>query len=508
MKDDSTSGTLSPTGRDRNARRDSAVSSSSNELPAAGSIVAEKYEVERVLGAGGMGVVIAAKHLQLGRRVAIKFMRGEAVRDQSAVERFVREARAAVSLSSEHVARVLDVGTLENGSPFMVMEYLAGVDLAQVIQREGPLPVVRVASLLIQACEAIAEAHAQGIVHRDLKPANLFLTQRADGSALVKVLDFGISKPALAGAQQSLTMSGVVMGSPGYMSPEQVRSTKDVDARSDIWSLGVIIYELLTGVSPFLGETIGDTFARITSEPPPPIRNLRPDLPEALIETIARCLERNPAARLQNVGELAQRLAAFAPPDAAMLVHRIARLTGSEPRRDETLEAPRMTAALPGSGAQNAGAMQTDGSWLRSAGHTSRFGRSRATAAITGGGVLLVCVAIGLYWGFARVQASNPPAGPSAVAAAATVAPPPVTVPVAPPEVVTLAAPPPAPAAPPPVTSPVVDAGLAPSREPSSRRAAPPPAPPAIVRTPQPRPHSPSSATSSAGATSGETDLY
>jgi eukaryotic-like serine/threonine-protein kinase len=405
MTDDPKSrGLLPHTERERHPVRESVPSSAPDDVPAPGSILAGKYEVERILGAGGMGVVLAARHMQLGQRVALKFMRGLAAQDPGAVERFLREARAAVSLTSEHVARVLDVGTLESGAPYMVMEYLAGVDLAAVLRRGGPLSVERAVDAVIQACEAIAEAHARGIVHRDLKPANLFMTERAEGSALVKVLDFGISKPAPLSERQEerLTVSGMVMGSPGYMSPEQVRSSKDVDARSDIWSLGVILYELLTGVSPFQGETIGDTFARITSEPPPRIQSLRRDIPDALSETIARCLERKLTARLQSVGELALRLAPFAPPETGVLVQRIARLSG-QAHRAQTLDAPAFPSEAAGGGTVDASAAQTAGSWLRSAAHPALSRRWPFAAALGTG--LLLCVTGGGYWMMVRVRA-------------------------------------------------------------------------------------------------------
>ena len=206
-----------------------------------GDVLAGKYRVDRVLGVGGMGVVVAATHLQLEERVALKFMLPEAYGDPDLAARFTREARAAVKLKSEHVARVLDVGTLDTGAPYIVMEYLDGTDLADELHKKGPLPVHEAAEYVLQACDALAEAHALGIVHRDLKPANLFLTRRGDGSPLVKLLDFGISKTsAFNDAGVAMTKTAAMMGSALYMSPEQMTSPKDVDARADVWALGTI----------------------------------------------------------------------------------------------------------------------------------------------------------------------------------------------------------------------------------------------------------------------------
>src|ERR1700733_7006308 len=197
-----------------------------------------------------MGIVVAARHVQLDEKVALKFLRPEALADADAVERFAREARAAVKIKSEHVARVIDVGTLPNGAPYMVMEHLDGEDMAAWIKERGALPVEQALDFVLQACVAVADAHALGIVHRDLKPANLFCIRRSDGQLSIKVLDFGISKlteRTTTAQRMAFTKTTASMGSPLYMSPEQMRSSKDVDAQTDIWALAVILFELMTG---------------------------------------------------------------------------------------------------------------------------------------------------------------------------------------------------------------------------------------------------------------------
>ncbi|HVU03756.1 MAG TPA: serine/threonine-protein kinase [Polyangiaceae bacterium] len=289
-----------------------------------GEILAGKYRVDRILGVGGMGVVVAAHHIHLDDKVAIKFLLPEMLQNTEAVARFAREARAAVRIKSEHVARVTDVGTLENGAPYMVMEYLDGGDLTTWLKRGG-MGVEQAVDFVLQACEAIAEAHTLGIVHRDLKPANLFVIRLADGTFSVKVLDFGISKVGggLSAAGSEMTRTSAMMGSPLYMSPEQMQSAKDVDARSDIWALGIILYELLTAESPFVADTIPELVVKILSQPPPPIRNKRPDLPPALESAILKCLEKDRANRYQSVGELALALVEFGPRRAKASVERI-----------------------------------------------------------------------------------------------------------------------------------------------------------------------------------------
>ena len=278
-----------------------------------GDILAGKYRVERVLGVGGMGVVVAATHVQLGQRVALKFLLPSAVDNAMVVARFDQEARAAVRLRSQHVARILDVGVLETGAPYIVMEHLQGVDLSDLVQQRGPLPVEEAADYLLQVCEAIAEAHSLGIIHRDIKPRNLFATQGVDGRPLIKVLDFGISKLATAegSAALSLTKTTDVIGSPNYMPPEQLRSSRLVDARSDVWSLGVVLFELLSGTVPFDAETLPQLCAMVFQDPPRPLWELRPDTPPRLVEVVERCLQKNPADRFQSVAELAAALEPF-----------------------------------------------------------------------------------------------------------------------------------------------------------------------------------------------------
>ncbi len=284
-----------------------------SHLPSPGDVLAEKYRVERLLGRGGMGAVFAAEHLLLNQRVAVKLLLGELLSSQEATARFMNEARAAAKIHGEHVARVLDIGQLPSGTPYMVMEYLDGSDLAALLRARGVLTVPEVADYALQALDALGQAHAAGIVHRDLKPANLFLAKRHDGSTVIKVLDFGISKhlSPLAGTPQGMTQTRAILGSPEYMSPEQLRTPRGVDGRTDIWSLGVILYELLTGRMPFTGEALGELFMQIMEVTPAPVRSHRADVPAAVEAIVARCLSRDPAARYQTVGELAAALLPF-----------------------------------------------------------------------------------------------------------------------------------------------------------------------------------------------------
>jgi serine/threonine-protein kinase len=299
------------------------MSSGENAPVSVGDVIAGKYRIERVLGTGGMGVVVAALHVQLDRRVAIKFLLPAALANAEVVQRFSREARAASKIQSEHVAHVIDVGELDTGAPYMVMEYLEGRDLATRIAEQGNLAVSEIARYVLEACEALAEAHVAGIVHRDLKPANLFLATRADKSTSTKVLDFGISKAAVGTG--GITSTQAIMGSPYYMSPEQLMSAKHVDHRSDVWALGILIYEALVGSPPFVGDQMPEIVAQILQAPTPSVRAKRPEIPAEIDTVIATCTAKDPAARYASVAHLARALAPFVP-GSERSVERISRV--------------------------------------------------------------------------------------------------------------------------------------------------------------------------------------
>ncbi len=306
---------------------------------APGAIIAGKYRVESVLGRGGMGIVVAAMHVQLEQRVAIKLLLQDSF-DASTRERFAREARAASKIRSEHVAHVLDVGELDSGHPYIVMEYLAGEDLARRLRIGGALPVVEAVSYVLQACEALVEAHVAGIVHRDLKPANVFLARRADGSVTVKLLDFGVSKVSAGGPEGVITAGETIVGSPAYMPPEQIRSSRAVDARGDLWSLGIMLFELVAGKLPFRADTLPELCVRILESPTPDLAEMAPDTPKGLGDVLRRCLEKNPDARFASLAELAAALEPFGPPEGRISVERVSRILGAPP---PTSRIPRTT---------------------------------------------------------------------------------------------------------------------------------------------------------------------
>ncbi len=372
-----------------------------------GDVLAGKYRVEKVLGVGGMGVVVAAHHLQLDERVALKFLLPEVLSSAEAVGRFEREARAAVKIKSEHVARVSDVGKLENGAPYMVMEYLDGTDLSGWVEDRGALPVEQAVEFVLQACEAIAEAHSLGIVHRDLKPANLFCTRRPGGELSIKVLDFGISKltslSSSGGPDLGLTKTQAMMGSPLYMSPEQMQSAKQTDPRSDIWALGVILYELVTGQVPFTGEALPELVLNVVSMPPRPLRDLRPDAPEGLEPVILRCLEKRPDQRFQNIAELALALAPYGPKRARRSVERITEVLRSSGLTVADVDLP--PSVRPGAG--------TVGSWAQTQG-----GGSKRSVAIGASIVGVAAVVGGAALFFTRANSAAEPAAAASLESA------------------------------------------------------------------------------------------
>jgi len=293
--------------------------------PVPGTVIENKYVIEEEIGSGGMGVVVAARHAVLQQRFAIKFL-VVGIDDPETVRRFIREARAASELKSEHVVRVHDVGELPNSQPYMVMEYLEGDDLGALLAEQGPLRITQAVNFVLQACEAVAEAHAHGIVHRDIKPRNLFLTARPDGTDQIKVMDFGVSKIVTRDKGLELTDGRSLLGSPYYMSPEQVRCPADADARSDIWSMGATLYELLTGQRAFQADSLPTLSLKIVNDPIVPPSKLRSEIPQGIDAILRKCLAKDPKARYQTVAELASALSPFAGSDARIAARRAVRI--------------------------------------------------------------------------------------------------------------------------------------------------------------------------------------
>jgi eukaryotic-like serine/threonine-protein kinase len=277
-------------------------------LPLVGDVLAGKYRVEGLLGEGGMGVVLEARHVTLEQPVAVKLMRPAAAGGPEIAQRFLREARAVAALSSEHIVRVYDADTLPNGLPFFVMERLRGEDVARRLQRSGKIPVPQAVAWLLDACKGLAEAHGAGIVHRDLKPSNLFLTKQAGGAEILKVLDFGIAKSPGSREAAAITTTGALMGSLLYMAPEQLRSAKDVDARADVWALGAILYEVVSGDPTFARESTTAVCAAILEDQPEPLTRAGSHVPPELEKLVFDCLEKDRARRPADVAAVERRL--------------------------------------------------------------------------------------------------------------------------------------------------------------------------------------------------------
>jgi eukaryotic-like serine/threonine-protein kinase len=300
-----------------------------------------KYRLDRIVATGGMGVVVEATHLQLHQSVAIKFLSPLLASEDTAVRRFLQEARAAAQIRSEHVVRVFDVDTLETGTPYIVMELLEGEDLSTMLERRRCLHPSEAVDYVLQACEAVAEAHLLGIVHRDLKPANLFKCNRADQMPFVKVVDFGVSKllptARIAWSSRAATGPHTVMGTPMYASPEQLRCSTQVDVRTDIWALGVILYELIAGKPPFRGNTLFELRAKIAKEPLEPLNELQPEVMVELGAVVAKCMAKEPDERYATVADLAKALAPFATRSSLLSVTRVENVFRSRRALDRTL---------------------------------------------------------------------------------------------------------------------------------------------------------------------------
>jgi endoglucanase len=277
-----------------------------------GEIVGDKYRIVRFLAQGGMAAVYEARHVVVKRRFAVKFLRPDLTLQRGILERFQREAETAGSLEKENVAAALDFGIATDGSPYIVMEYLVGETLAQILAREGRLPIGRATDLCLQASRGLGAAHGAGIIHRDLKPQNLFVCRHEDGCDLLKVLDFGVAKLEEAENQGMVTRTGATLGTPFYMSPEQARGEKDCDERTDVYGLGAVLYELLSGQRPHVGNTNNAVLHHIATQPAIPLGDVAAGLPTPLVEIVHRCLAHNPSERFPSMGELAEALAPFA----------------------------------------------------------------------------------------------------------------------------------------------------------------------------------------------------
>ena len=374
----------------------------SAKLPGPGDVVDGKYRLERLLGQGGMGAVYAARHVKLGHAVAIKLML-EAAGNVEATRRFLNEGRAAVNIQHDNVVRGTDLGE-EHGYAFMVLELLDGEDLDQLLEREIRLAPHVAVNYAIQACRGISQAHAQGIIHRDLKPANLFLAKRPDGSTLLKVLDFGISKTttgsALDMAPGQLTSTATMLGSPLYMSPEQLRSSKKVDARADIWAMGVILYELMSGERPFNGETLGELFSAILETEAPRLSTRVPSVPPGLDSVVARCLQRRPEDRYATVAELERELAPFAVANGPATGSALAFSAVAHPRHFSPSTGPNLAPdGPPGGRAVTGSAGAVSGPYPPMANTNSNAAMARSSPSVGGApsaGMMLGTVPLGM----------------------------------------------------------------------------------------------------------------
>lgn len=384
--------------------------------PQPGDVLADKYLIEQVLGEGGMGVVYQARHLELEHKVAIKVLLPHVAGHATAAQRFRREARAAARMRGEHVCRVLDFGTLPDSLPFIVMEYLEGMDLAETLHTQGPFPVTTAVDYVLQACEALAEAHAAGIVHRDLKPANLFLARQADGSQRVKVLDFGVSKALDTDSDLGLTSTSIMVGSPLYMSPEQLESARNVDTRTDIWALGVVLYELLCCAPPFTGQSVPQLVHSVLHDVPLPLGQRGIHSPAGLEETILRALAKPRDQRFATVADFADALVPFGTSGSRQSASRTSRLLhgSTETGWGASNRSPQTNDGEFGATEAHSGRPTTPVSWMRSApgAATQKPAQQGRKGLVLAAGTVLL--GVGLWGAFFVLRAPETPQTPRA----------------------------------------------------------------------------------------------
>ncbi|HWA78289.1 MAG TPA: serine/threonine-protein kinase [Polyangiaceae bacterium] len=370
-----------------------------------GRVIAGKYRVDRLLGRGGMGSVFQATNLSIGKRIALKFLNRDAARDPDATERFQREALAASVVESSHIVQIFDSGTSEDGLPFLVMELLSGEDLRARLSREGRLPVEAAAAVAVQLLRALVRAHAAGIVHRDLKPDNVFLCERDDGSLYVKIVDFGVSKLARSAKLDTLTGRGTVLGTAFYMSPEQAQAFSDVDGRTDLFSVGAILYECLAARPPHVAPTYEAVLIAICTKQAEDIRNFAPDVPRSLADVIHRALATDRSQRYASAQAMLDALSAALP--SAML--------------------PRTDSSAHGFGASSQDAVSGELSTFSSTSRAPSVQRThRARTAVTAGIFVLAGFAVAAWWAGSQRNVPAPvsvsSSGPSAPASAVLVA--------------------------------------------------------------------------------------
>lgn len=391
-----------------------------------GDTLGGKYTIDRLLGEGGMGAVYEGHHAGTGRRVAVKVVTGDVAKNPKLAQRFEVEAKAAGTIESEHVVQVLDVGHDERGVPFMVMEHLAGEDVESLLARVGALAPEPAVKIAVQACVGLASAHARGIVHRDIKPGNLFLCARDGGTITVKVLDFGIAKitgETSAGAK--LTRTGAILGSPLYMSPEQARTVHRLDHRTDLWSLGIVLYEMLAGIAPHHDtEALGELILAICARPVPPLRSVAPWVDPRLAAAVERALVIDPAARYQSAGEMAAALRAFLPGGSAELTASM--LVGADRRgapavhhADLAFAATTPGELMPPTAQPPSGAVVITGAPIPPPPAPAKKAARPSPLPFIAGGVVIAAIGIGVVVAMESDGEGSEPAGPAASAGGA-----------------------------------------------------------------------------------------